>query len=162
MKLGAFPSPMIHVLRDGPSGWYMHKVVPPPYTNTVRLYLSFVDLDNDGVADLLAGGQSYDYGRIRWYKGPDFYPHFTFDIGENILGVKAIDSDSDGDMDIIYRGASSVGMFESTRSPHERFVQRVLMEYPFTGNGVDMEGSGGMVAPGDFDGDGVEDFVCSF
>ena len=64
-------------------------------------------------------------------------------------------------MDIIYRGENSVGMFENTRSPQERFVQRVLMEYPFE-NGLDSESAGGLVAPGDFDGNGVEDFVCSF
>ncbi len=109
----------------------------------------------------MAGGQSYDYGRIRWYKGPEFYPYYNLETNDNVYGLASIDYDSDGDMDIIYRGENSVGMFENTRSPQERFVQRVLMEYPFS-NGLDSESAGGLVAPGDFDGNGVEDFVCSF
>jgi hypothetical protein len=155
------PSSMMYILREGPSGWYAYKVVSPPYTNTTRIFPSFVDLDNDGVADLMAGGKSYDYGRIRWYKGPEFYPYYNLETNDNVYGLAVIDFDSDGDMDIIYRGASSVGMFENTRSPQERFVQRVLMEYPFS-NGLVSESAGGLVAPGDFDGNGVEDFVCSF
>ena len=43
---------MINILRDGPSGWYTYKVVSPPYTLTTTYFPSFVDLDNDGVADL--------------------------------------------------------------------------------------------------------------
>ncbi len=161
--ISQFPSPMINILRDGPSGWYVHKVLAPPYSLSVyNIYVSFVDLNNDGTADLLAGAQGGTHGRIRWYQGPNFYPHYTFDIGENILGVTAVDFDNDGDKDIIYRGTSSLGIYENTRSPQERFVQRVLMEYPFVGSGIDLDGAGGLVAPGDFDGDGVEDFVCSF
>ncbi len=96
----------------------------------------FVDLDTDGTADLMAGGQSYDYGRIRWYKGPEFYPYYNLETNDNVYGLASIDYDSDGDMDIIYRGENSVGMFENTRNPQERFVQRVLMEYPFE-NGLE-------------------------
>ncbi len=155
------PSSMMYILREGASGWYTYKVVSPPYTNTTRIFPSFVDLDNDGVADLMAGGKSYDYGRIRWYKGPEFYPYYNLETNDNVYGLATIDYDSDGDMDIIYRGENSLGMFENTRSPSERFVQRVLEEYTPTG-GLDSENAGGLVAPGDFDGNGVEDFVCSF
>jgi hypothetical protein len=126
------------------------------------VFPNFVDLDTDGTADLMVGGQSYDYGRIRWYRGPEFYPYYTLETNDNVYGLAVIDFDNDGDMDIIYRGENSVGMFENTRSPQERFVQRVLMEYPFDGDGLDLADAGGLVAPGDFDGDGVEDFVCSF
>ncbi len=109
----------------------------------------------------MVGGKSFDYGRISWYKGPEFYPYYNLETDDNVYGLASIDYDSDGDMDIIYRGESSLGMFENTRSPQERFVQRILMEYPFS-NGLDSESAGGLVAPGDFDGNGVEDFVCSF
>ena len=54
-----------------------------------------------------------------------------------------------------------MGCSRTPRSPSERFVQRVLEEYTPTG-GLDSESAGGLVAPGDFDGNGVEDFVCSF
>jgi hypothetical protein len=161
VKLAQEPSSMVNILRDGPSGWYAFKVLSPPCVNTYRVFPSFVDLDTDGVIDLMVGGQSYDYGRIRWYKGPEFYPYYNLETNDNVSGLATIDFDSDGDMDIIYRGENSVGMFENTRCPQERFVQRVLMEYPFS-NGLDSESAGGLVAPGDFDGDGVEDFVCSF
>ena len=161
LLIGQFPAPMIYILREGPSGWYEYNTVSQPCADVLRLFPSFVDLDNDGVADLMAGGKSYDYGRIRWYKGPEFYPYYNLETNDNVYGLAAIDFDSDGDMDIIYRGENSVGMFENTRSPQERFVQRVLMEYPFS-NCLDSESAGGLVAPGDFDGDGVEDFVCSF
>jgi len=152
---------MMNVLREGSSGWYAFKIVSPPCINADRVFPNFVDLNTDGTADLMVGGQSYDYGRIRWYKGPEFYPYYNLETNDNVYGMATIDFDSDGDMDIIYRGENSVGMFENTRSPQERFVQRVLMEYPFS-DGFDSESAGGLVAPGDFDGDGVEDFVCSF
>ena len=155
------PASMVYILREGPSGWYAYKIVSPPCINADRVFPNFVDLDTDGTADLMVGGQSYDYGRIRWYKGPEFYPYYNLETNDNVYGLAVIDYDSDGDMDIIYRGENSVGMFENTRSPQERFVQRILMEYPFS-NGLDSESAGGLVAPGDFDGNGVEDFVCSF
>ena len=155
------PSCMINILREGSSGWYAFKILSPPCINTYRVFPSFVDLDNDGIADLVAGGKSWDYGRIRWYKGPEFYPYYNLETNDNVYGLASIDFDNDGDMDIIYRGENSMGIFENTRSPQERFVQRVLMEYPFS-NGLDSESAGGLVAPGDFDGNGVEDFVCSF
>ena len=77
VMLSQSPASMINVLRDGPSGWYAYKVVSPPCINTYRVFPSFVDLDTDGTADLMAGGQSDDYGRIRWYKGPEFYPYYN-------------------------------------------------------------------------------------
>ena len=152
---------MVNILREGPAGWYAFKVLSPPCVNTLRVFPDFVDLDTDGTVDLMVGGQSYDYGRIRWYKGPEFYPYYNLETNDNVYGLASIDLDNDGDMDIIYRGENSVGMFENTRSPQERFVQRILMEYPFS-NDLDSESAGGLVAPGDFDGDGVEDFVCDF
>jgi hypothetical protein len=155
------PSCMVNILREGSPDWYAFKVLSPPCVNTLRVFPDFVDLDTDGTVDLMVGGQSYDYGRIRWYKGPEFYPYYNLETNDNVYGLASIDYDSDGDMDIIYRGEYTVGMFENTRSPQERFVQRVLMEYPFS-NGLDSESAGGLVAPGDFDGDGEEDFVCSF
>lgn len=161
VKLAQEPASMVNILREGPAGWYAFKVLSPPCVNTLRVFPDFVDLDTDGTVDLMVGGQSYDYGRIRWYKGPEFYPYYNLETNDNVYGLASIDLDNDGDMDIIYRGASSVGMFENTRSPQERFVQRILMEYPFS-NDLDSESAGGLVAPGDFDGDGVEDFVCDF
>ncbi len=161
VMLSQSPASMMNVLREGSSGWYAFKIVSPPCINTYRVFPSFVDLDTDGTSDLMVGGQSDNYGRIRWYMGPEFYPYYNLETNDNVYGMAVIDFDSDGDMDIIYRGENSVGMFENTRSPQERFVQRVLMEYPFS-NGLDSESAGGLVAPGDFDGDGVEDFVCSF
>jgi len=152
---------MMNVLREGSSGWYAFKIVSPPCINTYRVFPSFVDLDTDGTSDLMVGGQSDNYGRIRWYMGPEFYPYYNLETNDNVYGLAAIDFDGDGDMDIIYRGEYTVGMFENTRSPEERFVQRILMEYPFE-NGLDSESAGGLVAPGDFDGDGADDFVCSF
>jgi hypothetical protein len=147
----------LDLIEDSPSGWV--------YQNTIGTYYTwwptFVDLDNDGILDFIGCSGPYVYDRIRWYKGPDFNPFYTYETGDTIHGLTCIDFDSDGDMDIIYRGENSVGMFENTRSPQERFIQRVLMEYPFS-NGLDSESAGGLVAPGDFDGNGVEDFVCSF
>ncbi len=160
LLMGQFPAPMIYILREGPSGWYEYKTVSQPCSDVLRLFPSFVDLDNDGITDLVAGGKSFDYGRIRWYKGPEFYPYYNLETNDNVYGLATIDYDNDGDMDIIYRGENSVGMFENTRSPQERFVQRVLMEYPPM-NGLDSESAGGLVAPGDFDGNGVEDFVTT-
>ena len=109
------PSCMMYILRDGPSGWYAYKVVSPPCINTLRVFPSFVDLNTDGTADLMVGGQSYDYGRIRWYKGPEFYPYYNLETNDNVYGLATIDYDSDGDMDIIYRGENSLGMFENTQ-----------------------------------------------
>ena len=146
------------LIEDSPSGWSHERTIGTYYA----IWPHFVDLDNDGILDFF--GCSGPYGsphRIRWYKGPDYAPYYTYELDATIHGLACIDFDSDGDMDIIYRGENSVGMFENTRSPQERFVQRVLMEYPFS-NGLDSESAGGLVAPGDFDGNGVEDFVCSF
>jgi hypothetical protein len=147
----------LDLIEDSPSGWV--------YQNTIGTYYTwwptFVDLDNDGILDFIGCSGPYVYDRIRWYIGPEYSVYHTYEIGETIHGLTCIDFDNDGDMDIIYRGENSVGMFENTRCPQERFVQRVLMEYPFS-NGLDSESAGGLVAPGDFDGDGVEDFVCSF
>jgi len=145
------------LIKDSPSGWSHVKTI---YT-FFNLQPQFFDFDNDGVSDYLGrlGYYPWQDGSIRWYKGPAYYPYTTYEIGEDISGLSCIDFDSDGDMDIIYRGENSVGMFENTRCPQERFVQRVLMEYAPT-NGLDSESAGGLVAPGDFDGDGVEDFVC--
>ena len=147
----------LDLIEDSPSGWIYSRTIGTCYT----WWSMFVDLDGDGILDFIGCSGPYVYDRIRWYKGPAFNTYNTYEIGETIHGLTCIDYDSDGDMDIIYRGASSVGMFENTRSPQERFVQRVLMEYPFS-NGLDSESAGGLVAPGDFDGNGVEDFVCSF
>lgn len=148
----------IALVKDGPSGWSHTKTIGTNYS----WWPDFVDLDNDGILDFIGCSGPYAYDRIRWYKGPNYSPYYTFEIGETIHGLTCLDFDNDGDMDIIYRGENSVGVFENTRSSQERFVQRVLMEYPFVGSGVDLDGAGGMVAPGDFDGNGVEDFVCSF
>jgi hypothetical protein len=145
------------LIEDSPSGWSHERTIGTYYA----IWPHFVDLDNDGILDFF--GCSGPYGsphRIRWYKGPDYAPYYTYELDATIHGLACIDFDSDGDMDIIYRGENSVGMFENTRSPQERFVQRVLMEYAPT-NGLDSESAGGLVAPGDFDGNGVEDFVTT-
>jgi hypothetical protein len=147
------------LIEDSPSGWSHERTIGTSYT----FWPQFVDLDNDGIMDFI--GCSGPYGspyRIRWNKGPEFNTYSTYELDATIHGLICIDFDSDGDMDIIYRGASSVGMFENTRSPEERFIQRVLMEYPFGGNRLDTESTCSLVVPGDFDGNGVEDFVCSF
>ena len=152
-------SPMgVGLVRDSQSGW--------SHVETIRTYCDswpmFVDLDNDGAKDYIGSRHPYSGGRIRWHRGPDYNQFFTLEAGETIYGLTCIDFDEDGDMDIAYRTGNTVGVFENTRAPLlERFIQRVLMEYPFE-NGLDPESAGGLVAPGDFDGDGVDDFVCSF
>ncbi|MFC2124187.1 FG-GAP repeat domain-containing protein [Bacteroidota bacterium] len=59
------------------------------------------DLDNDGVNDIIIGGQK---GPLVWYKYPDWTKYEIVKGGYNTVDGEAADIDSDGDLDIIMGG----------------------------------------------------------
>lgn len=113
--------------RQGPAGEFTrHDIVPPD--NALFYHRSIVvDVDGDGIDDLVTVGETFSSARTEWYRGRDLPGADRFDDQPLFIGngggslPVVVDVDGDGDDDVVspqfFQAGASVVWFERTGEP---------------------------------------------